>query len=132
MKKLLSGLFTFPWRLSLVGTWLIVTTVYFLVIPVDFLSQMLQLYFRYFSFVLLWIIGPFVPINLETVFFGLVGFGNLLNGSSSALDYLYCAAPLLILILILSGDWAIQKIRIPRTPTKLLFNLVFLFYFCSF
>ncbi|MGH6839949.1 MAG: hypothetical protein ACREDT_14350 [Methylocella sp.] len=126
MKKLLSELFPYPSYLSLPGTWLIATALYVLAGGAFLASQSLQ---GYFSFLLFWVLGPFVPIDMYVAFFAYGGFLMLLFQRISApgLAYVFCGIPLLTLITILAADWGMQKIRIPPAPVKLLLNLALLF-----
>lgn len=125
MTKFLSGLFPFPWYLSLGITWLLFTTLNFLVGFVSLLTNDFQRYFH----LSMWIIGLFAPIDVWVPFYTYAGFVMLLDYPMSAPGeaYFFCAVPLLTLILIFGGDWAMQKVRIPRTPIKILYNIVFLF-----
>ena len=71
---------------------------------------------------------PVHPIDFWVAFYVRAGFVMILYQpfSSPFLAYVFCAVPLSALILVLGGDWAMQKFRIPRTPIKLLYNSAFL------
>ncbi|MGH6823579.1 MAG: hypothetical protein ACRECP_02575 [Methylocella sp.] len=119
MKKLVFGLFPFPWRLSLIGTWIVVTTLYVLA------ALLLQ---SPLPSSLVTGIGLFVPISFLTVFAVDGCLQTPLNWHSWSyyLANVWCVVPLLTLIVILGADWVMHIIGIPRTSVKLLFNFTFL------
>ena len=115
MKNLLSRLFPYPWYLSLVCTWLFITALY-----------VLAVFYRN----LYWITHFFAPIDVEATAFTYAGVLVIFYQPAPTplwAGILFCAVPLSALIFILGGDWALQKIGVPRTPIKLLSNVAFLF-----
>ncbi|HEY4847131.1 MAG TPA: hypothetical protein VIH87_04865 [Methylocella sp.] len=119
MKTFFFGRFPFPWYLSLVGTWLVVTTLYVLAALV-FQSPAPSALVTGMSLL--------VPFNFSTAFAAYGGFLLLLIRPHEfpAILYVWAIVPTLTLILILGADWFMHKIGIPRTFVKILFNLIFL------
>jgi hypothetical protein len=119
MKTFFFGLFPFPWYLSLVGTWLVVTALYVLV---GLLFQSPK------PSALVTGMSLLVPFNFSTAFAAYGGFLLLSNPSPRFTDlaYVWAIVPPLTLIVILGADWLMDKVGIPRTSVKILFNLIFL------